>query len=320
MTNSQPRSRSPRRASRQAAKLTLLQVHRQVAKTSLKRMIKTPVASFMTLFVFAVSLLLPALLFSLNNNLLTVLGDFQNSARITLFLQETVNETEGLEISNNLLTDNAINSVEYTSKSQALIQFGDASGLTEVLRQMDSNPLPAALVVTPADPAPAAVDALAQRLQQLQQVDLVQVDSQWLLRLQALTDLVLTIGQALALLVVLGLFFIVGNTIRLAIENRKDEIRVIKLVGGTDGFVARPFLYTGLFYGLGGGILACVLQLLVLRGFNSSLQTLIRLYESSFELQGFAVLDSVLLILAGAAIGWFGALVASFRHIRVISP
>ena len=112
----------------------------------------------------------------------------------------------------------------------------------------------------------------------------------------------------------------VGNTIKLAIENRKAEILVIKLVGGGDMYAARPFLYTGLLYGLGGGILATLLQGIVLATFNSNLEVLMRLYESDFQLRGFGLMSSLLIIVAGAAIGWTAALMASLRHIRAINP
>ena len=121
-------------------------------------------------------------------------------------------------------------------------------------------------------------------------------------------------------MIVLGLFFIVGNTIRLAIENRRDEIRVVKLVGATDAFAARPFLYAGMYYGLGGGMLATMLQFAVYIGFNSALQDLLQLYESNFHLQGFGFTSIAALLLGGSAIGWLGALLASFRQIAAMGP
>jgi cell division transport system permease protein len=124
----------------------------------------------------------------------------------------------------------------------------------------------------------------------------------------------------LAVIVILGLFFVVGNTIKLTIENRKVEILVIKLVGGSDMYAARPFLYAGLFYGLGGGILATLLRGIFLATFNSNLEGLMQLYESDFQLRGFGLMSSLLIIVAGAAIGWAAALMASLRHIRAINP
>lgn len=298
----------------------LAQVHRGIAISSLQRMLRTPASSLMTIFVIAVSLLLPALLFGLNSNLTALLSGFQDSARITLYLQEGTSDSRGTEVSESLLTGTDLRAAVYVSADQALSDFSAAAGLEDLTQQLSSNPLPAAIILTPIDTAPLAVAELAQRLQDIPEVALVQVDSRWLQRLEAISRLVGLIGRVLMAIVTLGLFFIVGNTIKLAIENRKDEIRVIKLVGGTEFFIARPFLYTGLFFGLAGGLLACFLQLIALIVFNSSLRELMQLYESSFVLHGFSARSALLLVLLGAAIGWMAALLASLRHIRAINP
>lgn len=309
-----------RRSARSNSLSRLAQVHRGIAVSSLQRMLKTPGSSLMTTFVIAVSLLLPALLFALNSNLTTLLSGYQDNARITLYLQEEITDSRALEVSENLLTSSDTRAAVYVSADQALREFSTAAGLENLAQQLSSNPLPAAIIVTPSDAAPAAVAEMAQRLQAIPEVALVQVDSLWLQRLEAISSLVDLLGRVLMAIVVLGLFFVVGNTIKLAIENRKDEIRVVKLVGGTDMFIARPFLYAGLYFGLAGGILACALQLIVLAVFNSSFQRLMQLYESSFELHGFGIGNTLLLVLLGAAIGWTAALLASLRHIRAINP
>jgi cell division transport system permease protein len=298
----------------------LLRVHRRVARSSASRLLQTPAASLVTIFVIAVALLLPALLTSLNSNLTNVLAGFQDSAQLTLYLRDSVSESEGQQVSDSLLTRSGIIDAYYISPSQALEEFGEAAGLADLLQEMTTNPLPGAIVVTPAEALPMAVDKLAANLQQLPEVDVVQVDSLWLQRLAAISNLVTAIGQVLALIVILGLFFVVGNTIKLAIENRKAEIRVIKLVGGSDMFAARPFLYTGLLYGLGGGLLAVLLQAIVLVAFNSSLEALMQLYESDFQLLGFGLFNAIIIVIAGAGIGWAAAFVASLRHIRNINP
>jgi cell division transport system permease protein len=267
-----------------------------------------------------VALLLPALLFGLNSNLASLLAGFQDSAQITLYLQDSVSEADGQKVSDDLLTRNDIEDAYYVSPSQALDEFGASSGLEGLLIEMTANPLPGAIVLTPSDVSSSAVDELARQLQELSLVDVVQVDSLWLQRLAAISNLVNAIGSVLSVIVILGLFFVVGNTIKLAIENRKAEILVIKLLGGSDMYAARPFLYTGLLYGLGGGILATLLQGIILATFNSNLEVLMRLYQSDFQLRGFGLMSSLLVIVAGAAISWTAALMASLRHIRAIDP
>ena len=316
----QPRVKRNTRAGQSASFVDLVKLHRRIATHSAGRLLQTPASSLVTLFVVAVALLLPALLFGLNSNLASLLAGFQNSAQVTLYLQDNVSEADGQELSDDLLTRNDIEDAYYISPSQALDEFGASSGLEDLLIEMTANPLPGAIVLTPSDVSSSAVDELARQLQELSQVDVVQIDSLWLQRLAAISNLVSAIGSVLAVIVILGLFFVVGNTIKLAIENRKAEILVIKLVGGGDMYAARPFLYTGLLYGLGGGILATLLQGIVLATFNSNLEVLMRLYESDFQLRGFGLMSSLLIIVAGATVGWTAALMASLRHIRAINP
>jgi cell division transport system permease protein len=316
----QPRLNRNTRAGQSESFGDLVKLHRRIARGSAIRLLQTPASSLVTLFVVAVALLLPALMFGLNSNLASLLAGFQDSAQITLYLQDSVSEADGQKVSDDLLTRNDIEDAYYVSPSQALDEFGASSGLEGLLIEMTANPLPGAIVLTPSDVSSSAVDELARQLQELSLVDVVQVDSLWLQRLAAISNLVNAIGSVLSVIVILGLFFVVGNTIKLAIENRKAEILVIKLLGGSDMYAARPFLYTGLLYGLGGGILATLLQGIILATFNSNLEVLMRLYESDFQLRGFGLMSSLLIIVAGASIGWTAALMASLRHIRAINP
>ena len=316
----QPRVKRNTRAGQSESLIDLVKLHQRIASGSASRLLQTPASSLVTLFVVAVALLLPALLFGLSSNLASLLAGFQDSAQVTLYLQNSVSEADGQQVSDDLLTRIDIESGYYVSPSQALDEFSASSGLEDLLIEMTANPLPGAIVLTPWDVSSAAVDELARELQELPQVDVVQVDSLWLQRLAAISNLVSAIGSVLAVIVILGLFFVVGNTIKLAIESRKAEILVIKLVGGSDMYAARPFLYTGLLYGLGGGILATLLQIIVLATFNSNLEVLMQLYESDFQLRGFGLMSSLLIIVAGTAIGWMATLMASLRHIRAINP
>ncbi|HIF75130.1 MAG TPA: cell division protein FtsX [Porticoccaceae bacterium] len=307
-------------ASHRGNDVSALQIHRKIALDSAKRLILSPLSSLMTIVVIAVSLLLPALLFGLNENLQSILLEFQNSARITLFLDNSVSESQGQKVSDDLLTDNTIQSAIYVSATKALEEFSLSSGLGEVLRSLSSNPLPAAVIITPATLNTREVNALSQRLETISEVDFIQLDSQWINRLSALSDLISIVGQLLAAIVITGLFFIIGNTIKLSIENRRQEIQVIKLVGGTDIYIARPFLYTGLLFGILGGSVAVFLQLIILIMLNGSLQELIQLYSSNFELRGFGFFNSLSLVITGALVGWLGAFLASFRYIRGVNP
>ena len=179
---------------------------------------------------------------------------------MTLYLKDEVSEAKGQEGSDCLLTRRDIRIDYYASPSQALDEFSASSGLEDLLQEIAANPLPEAIVLTPTDVSPAAIDQLVRQLQELLLADMVQVGSLWLQRLAAISNLISVIASVLAVIVIVGLFFVVGNTIKLAIEDRNDEVRVIKLVGGSNMYVARPFLYTGFLYGVGGGILATLIQ------------------------------------------------------------
>jgi len=148
----------------------------------------------------------------------------------------------------------------------------------------------------------------------------VQLDLIWVKRLFQFMELGQRLVWALAALLGLAVLLIIGNTIRLAIENRRDEIRVVKLVGGTDAFVRRPFLYTGIWFGLGGGIIAWILLNIGLFWLSGPVEQLINLYGSEFSLKGLSFSDSLLLILDGVILGWLGAWLAVARHLSSIEP
>lgn len=305
---------------RQAGLKRWLQVHQRVARSSALRLLAQPGSSLLTVLVIAVSLLLPALLSLLNANLDQLLVELQQDTQISVYLEETITEPQGRQVSEDLLLRDDVRAVRFISSTEGLTEFSLASGLGEILSQLPSNPLPATILVTPATEDAASISQLAAELEQRPDVALIQLDRLWLQRLAAISQLITVITSGLTVIVVMGLFVIVGNTIKLSIENRRQEISVIKLVGGTDAFIARPFLYSGLYYGSAGGFCAVVLQLIVLAMINGPIQELLSLYDSAFALRGDNGLHAMSVILAGAAIGWAAALLASLRHIRSLEP
>ncbi|NKB34612.1 MAG: FtsX-like permease family protein [Pseudomonadales bacterium] len=294
--------------------------HRKDAGNSLYRLAKAPLSSCMTVLVIAAALLLPSLLFSLNSNLASLLAGFENNARIVLYLTAATEDARAMEVSESLLTYNDIDLAEFVSKEDALRDFSNAAGFTELLAGLDENPLPSTIVITPNMSSLDGLDSLAATLEAMPEVDLVQVDSLWLRRLAAISDLIGLIARTLGLIVILSLCFIVGNTVRLHIENRKEEIKVIKLVGGTHSYIARPFLYTGLFYGILGGILASILQASVFLGFSDAISVIATLYSNSFELPLLTPVTVIFLTISGGLVGWLAAVIAGYRHIGAINP
>ena len=297
----------------------LLRNHRKDARRSLARMFFSPLSSTMTVIAIAGALLLPSLLFAFNTNITTLLAEFQNNARIVLYLTRDISDSQALEVSNSLLTSNAIDSVDFISNEEALLSFSEAAGFSQIVADLEANPLPASIVITPNLAGLAGLDQLAVRLDQMPEVELVQVDSLWLRRLAAISELIVLAAQALGLIVLLCLCFIIGNTVRSHIENRRDEIKIIKLVGGTHSYIARPFLYTGLFYGLLGGLLASLLQATIFLSFRDPLNEIFSLYDSSFTLPLLAPAMLIILAFGGALIGWLAAIISAYRYINAIS-
>jgi len=312
------RGRSP--ASNQAR--SYLDHHRKVAKDSAQRLWRSPVASMMAWMVMGVALALPVALLLLLGSLQGVSAGWENSARITAYLSLDVPVEQARELASEIDGDGRVLSVELVDRVQALAEFRVSSGLDDALDFLDDNPLPHTLLVTPEDSARSAdgVQALVTFMEGMDAVERVQVDLGWLQRLNAITDILARAVWALALLLGAAVILVIGNTVRLSIENRRDEILVAKLVGGTDAFVRRPFLYTGAWFGLGGGVVAWVLIQVSLWWLNGPIERLASLYQSEFVIHGPGFDGALALIITAMVLGWLGAWVAVKRHLDDIEP
>ncbi|OEY65838.1 permease-like cell division protein FtsX [Marinobacter sp. X15-166B] len=296
--------------------------HRQVAKDSAQRLWRAPLASLMTWLVMGVALALPVGLLLVLSSVQGVSAGWDSSARITVYLADQVTLEQARRLRADVAARANIQEVVLVDRDTALQEFRTGSGLDEALAYLDENPLPHSLLVTPDESArtAAAVELLADSLGAMGEAARVQIDLDWLQRLSAITRLLERVVWVLALLLGGAVILVIGNTIRLAIENRRDEILVAKLVGGTDGFVRRPFLYTGLWYGLGGGLVALLLLGLALWWLSGPVERLADLYRSQFELSGLG-LEGVLALLGCAMLlGWLGAWLAVKRHLDAIEP
>jgi len=209
---------------------------------------------------------------------------------------------------------------EYISKDQALVEFQQQSGLGEALKELPQNPLPGVVLVTPNEVDKPALEALRTRLAELPKVQQAQLDLVWVERLAAILKLGDRFVFGLTVLLVLALLLVIGNTIRLHIENRRVEIEVIKLVGGTDAYVRRPFLYMGALYGLGAGFLSWGVLAFGLDWLNDAVVGLAGLYGSDFSLAGVPLADGFSLLLGAVLLGYIGAWIAVARHLRELAP
>ena len=297
--------------------------HRQVCLMTLRRLLKQPLQTLMTALVIAIALGLPATLYLGVVNLKQLGDGFDDTARLTIFLHRNARQEAIEHLQKQLDKDADIAEVVYISRQQALEEFKVTSGFGEVLTMLDGNPLPPVLLVKPAahfqDDLPAS-EALVGRLRQVALVDDVKLDMKWIQRLHGILEISRRLSLALGAMLALGVLLIVGNTIRLAIENRRDEILVVKLVGGTNGYVRRPFLYTGIWYGAIGGLLAWLLVWIGITWLDGSVSRLAALYQSSFSLQGLGFSGLLVLSLISAALGLLGAWAAVARHLSAIEP
>ena len=328
--SSKPDPRSPRREqgasqSRTSAgdKMNSYMAHHQlVATDSFKRLLKSLVPSLMTWLVIGIALALPTGLFVALSNVEAVSRGWDGAAQISLFVNKVVSEPDSRQLAKKLQQRDDIAEVEYISRSQALEEFQALSGYGEVLEHLDQNPLPAVIVVRPVEQETAAVatERLYKELKALPQIEQAVLDLEWVQRLYSMMELGRRMTFALAALLALGVLLVIGNTIRLTIESRRDEIVIVKLVGATNAFVRRPFLYTGLWYGLGGGVVSWLIISLSLQWLSGPIAELAGLYQSQFVLQGLGVGHTLLLWLASGSLGLAGAWLAVSRHLGAIEP
>ncbi len=296
--------------------------HVQVALNSLGRLYRAPLASLMTAAVIGIALALPSGLYILTDNLQRLGSQWDGGANLSLFLRHDVSIEQAEALREKLAQWPEIERLRLITPQEALAEFRQLSGFGDTLDILDENPLPAVLALKPAAEAtrPEAAAALKQRLQALPQVELAQLDLQWVKRFNALVDIVQRAIWILSALLALAVLLITGNTIRLEIQNRREEIEITKLIGATGAFIRRPFLYSGLWYGFGGALLAALLLALAFVQLNAPVRELAGLYESSFRLHLLEPGQWLLLLLCGALLGLVGAWIAVSRHLATIEP
>jgi len=296
--------------------------HRQVAKESLLRLLATPFASLMTWLVIAIALTLPVGLYVFLQNAQQLSQEWDDAAQISVYLEQNINAQQGQKLAQHIESWNVVQQVRYISPDEALEEFKQSSGFGDALQYLNENPLPAVVVVSPRTDSSnlRLTQVLLDRLQALPDVEQAQLDLQWVDRLFRIMALGQRMALTLGLLLGVAVLLVVGNTVRLAIESRRAEIVVVKLVGATDAFVRRPFLYTGIWYGLGGGLLAWLLVNVVIYWLSGSVAELVAAYDGDFGLSGLGFLTTLSLWTFSALLGLLGAWLAVGRHLSKIEP
>ncbi len=296
--------------------------HLRTLIASLGFLWRNAISSLMTIAVIAIALALPAGLYAMLDNLSRASIGWDDSAQISLFLKDSVTEEQAEALADKLTRLKTIEHVKFIHKDQALAEFQRISGFNAAIESLGSNPLPHVLAIKPRMDAkqPGKMAKLVEELGQRKEVELAQLDLQWVKRLYALLDIAHRGIWLVAGLLGLAVLLIVGNTIRLDIQNRRAEIEVTKLIGGTDAFIRRPFLYTGFWYGLYGGVLAWILTAAAVAMMSNSVAQLAALYDSGFVLSGLGLNNGLLLVLTSCLLGLTGSWIAVGRHLHEIEP
>lgn len=295
--------------------------HLQALLASLGRLARSPVATFLTVLVIALALALPAALRVLVSNAQDATGNFAGAVDLSVFFKTDVPLVKAQQLAQSAQQRHEVAAVTLIPADQGLEDFRTYSGFGDALAALKENPLPHVLHVRPRSGTSAgSLEALKSYFAAWPEVDLVQVDTAWVMRFNAILDLLGRLLLIAAVVLGVGVLAVIGNTIRLEIQARRAEIEVTKLVGGSNAFVRRPFLYTGMLYGLGGALLAWGIIAVAVLVLAVPVANLAHLYGSGYRLRGLALEDAGVLLAGGLLLGWLGAWLSAARHLRGIEP
>ena len=296
--------------------------HIQAFVFSLGQLCRNPVASFLTIAVIGISLALPAGFHIILNNARLLTAGWEGTVQITAFLKMEVDNDTAEKLARQIEQFDGIDKVQLITKEQALEEYKQLSGFNNAFDALEGNPLPSLLLIKPhlSGLPEKSTEKLLQNLRNIPEIDNAQYDQQWIKRLNAIIQIVQRIVIIMAVFLGLAVLLIIGNTIRMLIYNRRSEIEIAKLFGATNGFIRRPFLYSGFWYGLCGGIIAWLLINLILLILKDPADQLARLYNSEFTLTGLALNESIVLLAAGILLGLVGSFISVQRHFHAIEP
>lgn len=295
--------------------------HALSAKTSATQLANKPFQSLMTALVIGITLALPALFGVTLTNLKALGHAWDGAPRLSLFLQQTTTPQAATQLGKQLASTPGTTHWETITPEQGLAELQQRTGVTDLLDLLDQNPLPTVLVATFSSTAtPDELNHWQTHWETLPNVDSVEADLAWVKKLQHLLNIGEQLTMGLAALLGVGAILSVSNTIRLAIENSRSEIVVAKLVGATDAYVRRPFLYTGFWYGLAGGLIATGLVIASCQLLAHPIEQMAVLYGSSFRLQGVNASSWLIILFAGTGLGMLGAWLGVSQHLHAMRP
>lgn len=289
--------------------------HAHAFFSSLGRLVATPFSSLMTIAVLAISISLACGFYIMVLNVQQLSANLESSNQISLFLKDSTGNADAADLASTIRKNPSVQKVTVISKEQALTEFKTYSGFGAAIEVLDKNPLPIVIQVLPKNALQdkQAVENLFKELEKAKEVDYAQLDMQWVERLQSIVEVV-RLGMALfSIMVGVGIVFIIGNTIRLELQNRKDEVMIAKLVGATNAFIGRPFLYTGFWIGFISGVSAWFIVAILMLILRQPVEKLSGLYEGDLHLIFLSVAETMALLAISSFLGvlssWFILLV-----------
>ena len=298
------------------------QQHFQQIFSSFAELWKTPFSTLMTILVLGVALSLPSVFHVLYKNTEQVSSQWNKASEISLFLKKDLSEKRVQVLINKLSLRSDIDTITHITSHQALEEFKEMSGFSKALSYLDENPLPDVLVVVPTKQAMniAASKLLVAKLKREPEIDLVRVDIDWIEKLQSIISVVVDMVTAIVVLLLLSVLLVVSNTIRLNILNQRSEIEVLKLVGATNNFIQRPYLYVGIWYGLLGGVIAWLLTFLLVEWLQSGVMSLMGLYQLDFQIAFMGVQEAGILVACSSFLGFIASYISVKRYLVKIEP
>lgn len=291
-------------------------------RDTLTDMLRRPLATLLTVMVIAISLTLPSIFYIIWKNVSYVSSQWYPTPQLTAYLDKSLDDNGAEKVIVALKAEAGVERVNYLSRQEALEEFRSWSGFGGALDMLGENPLPAVAIITPKIDFQSRVvlNSLRDRIVAVSGVDEVRMDESWFARLTALTGFIGEVAMIIAVLMIAAVFLVIGNSVRLNIFSRRETINVMKLIGATDGFILRPFLYGGALIGFAGALLSSLLSQAVTWKLSSLVASVANIFGSQFILQTLGWDEGALLLLMATMIGWFAAWLATVQHLRQFSP
>lgn len=277
-------------------------------------------ASILTIFVIAISITLPTISYLLWKNANQAAHQWYPTPNLTVYINKSLTAEQTKELISKFKTYPEVEKIDYLSRDDTREEFKTWSGFATALDLLDENPLPAVAIISPKEEAKqtSILHGLQSQILKIEGVDDVQLDDSWFTRLMALTDMVKSIVWTISIFMIIAVSLVIGNSIRLSIFSRRQTILVMQLIGATEGFILRPFLYNGIFIGFISAVLALILSKIFIWQIDSIILHVSTVFGTKFTLEGLSWDESVLIILFSIIIGWLSALIATKKYLKVM--